>query len=264
MSSANGVLDLTEPQQPEAPSDLWGPRRPGLESRLATGPQADVKITSLIGKNIALLVGILTGLSTMAGVLWNLYEFAIATREKTKAAQVAQLTSYSTFGDLLTRSRRVAQQTEEFMQAYRKDRWDDQAILQAFLDASLEEYRTGASLYYAPRLADFREIRAFYEELGALLRFNAVDFEVVFQLITFPNDFYETTKPLQDFIRAHWFALRSDPAKHTLKDFGSNMRRLATNYDRRRANGGPLRSVQWDGPDPAEEKGEAQHAYVAR
>jgi hypothetical protein len=215
---------------------------------------------ALLGSNIALIVGILTGVSTMAGVVWNLYEFAIATREKTKAAQVAQLTTYSTFGAVLTRYRQVAQQTEVFMRAYRNNRWDDPATLQTFLDASLQKYQTGAAMYYAPPFADFREIRTFYEELGALLRFNTVDFEVVFQLITFPTDFYETTKPLQSFIRAHWFELRPDPATRILKDFGSNMWQLATNYDKRRAQTTPLRSVRWDWPDPAEGKEEAHPA----
>ena len=255
MSSSHGVVDLTEPTQTEAhevSSDLWGPHRPERETRPVTGTQKGGTIMSLIGSNIALIVGILTGLSTMAGVVWNLYEFAMATREKAKAAQVAQLTTYSTFGALLTRYRQVAQQTEVFMRAYRNDQWDDPAILQAFLDASLKEYKTGAAMYYAPLLADFREIRTFYEELGALLRFNTVDFEVVFQLITFPTDFYETTKPLQSFLRAHWFELRPDPAKRTLKDFGWNMWQLTTNYDKRRAQTTPLRSVRWDWPEPAD------------
>ncbi len=65
-------------------------------------------------------------------------------------------------------------------------------------------------MYYSPELKDFRKIHQFYEELGALIHFNAVDFELVFQLITFPSDFQETTQPLQHFLRDHWFELRSD------------------------------------------------------
>ncbi len=63
--------------------------------------------------------------------------------------------------------------------------------------------------------------------------------------MTFPSDFYEGTKPLQDFLSAHWYELRKDPAKRALKGFGTNLTQLAENYDRRR-NDQPL---QWDMPD---------------
>ena len=199
-------------------------------------PRAWLKIGSGVGKNIAIIVSIVTGLSTIAGVLWNLYEFASASRERTRAARITQLTTYANFGDLLQNYREIEQKTDDFMRAHRNADWDFAALL--------NEYETGASLYYSPEFKDYREIQEFYEELGTLIRFDALDFELVFQFVKFPSDFYETTKPLQDFISAHWFELRSDPNQRALRDFGHNLTRLANNFELRR-NRQPL---DWDEP----------------
>ncbi|MGQ4810479.1 hypothetical protein NKDENANG_03949 [Candidatus Entotheonellaceae bacterium PAL068K] len=195
-----------------------------------------LKMRSRIGRDLTILVSIATGLATIAGVLWNLYEFASAARERTKAARISQLTTYTNFGELLKHYREIEQKTDDFMRAHRNTHWDYEALL--------KQYETGASLYYSLEFKDFREIQQFYEELGTLVRFNALDFELVYQLITFPSDFYEKTKPLQDFLSAHWFELRSDLKKRRLREFGFNLSQLAENYERRR-NHQPL---QWADP----------------
>jgi hypothetical protein len=195
-----------------------------------------LKTTSRIGKNIAKIVAIATGLSAIAGVLYNLYEFANSYQKTVKAAQISQLTSYSSFGKLLEHYRKIEQKTDDFIRAHRNGHWDYEALL--------KQYKTGASLYYSPKFRDFREIREFYEELGTLVRYKALDGELVFQLITFPSDFQETTKPLQNFISDHWFELRPDPNQRKLKGFGSNMVQLEKNYEKRRNH----LPVKWDEP----------------
>ena len=181
-----------------------------------------------LSKNIAVIVGIVSGLSAISGAAWSLFEFARAMHERTRFEQVSQLTTYASFGELLKRYHQIEEVTDNFMRQHRKDNWD--------LPALLEKYGTGASIYYSPELKDFREIHRFYEELGALIHFDAVDFELVYQLISFPTDFLESTRPLQVFVRDHWFELRKDPAKRALKDFGCNFEELNRVYERRRTD----------------------------
>lgn len=183
-------------------------------------------ILSKIARVITVLVAIVTGITTVSGVLWNLYEFANYTKQKTKAAQISQLTSYKTFGELLTHYRKIELKTDMFMRT--------NVIQKLNLNYLIDKYKTGSSIYYSEELNDYREIREFYEELGVLIRFDAIDFNLVFQLITFPSDFYEATKQLQEFIGEHWFELRKEVGKRKLKDFGFNMDQLASNYELRR------------------------------
>ena len=195
-----------------------------------------LQVASRFGKNLAVVVAIVSSLSAIAGAAWTLFEFARATREKSRVAQIAQLTTYASFGELLKRYHEIEQKTDAFMRQHRHATWD--------LAALLKQHETGASMYYSPELKDFRDIHQFYEELGTLIRFGAVDFELVFQLVTFPSDFQETTKPLQQFLSDHWFELRSDLTAKKLRDFGFNLAELEKNYEARRHG----RPVQWSVP----------------
>ncbi len=192
------------------------------------------KITSRAGRIIAIIVGIATGFSTIAGVIWNLYEFANSTREKTKSSQISQLTSYTNFGELIRHYRQIEKKTDDFMRTYRDRHWDREALL--------KQYTSGSSIYYSQEFKEFREIREFYEEVGTLVRFKALDFELVFQVIIFPSDFYEKTRPLRKIISEHWFESRVFQNECQLKDFGFNMEQLSKNYERRRNN----QPIQWD------------------
>ena len=191
-----------------------------------------------VSKHLAIVVAVLSSLSAISGAAWSLFEFARATRDKARVAQIAQLTSYASFGELLKRYHEIEEKTDAFLRVHRRTNWTAKA------NELLKKYETGASMYYSPDLRDFRYIHQFYEELGTIIRFNAVDFELVFQLVTFPSDFYENTKPLQDFLSNHWFELREEPKKRILEDFGFNLQELSRNYEARRKN----QPLSWSKP----------------
>ena len=197
-----------------------------------------IQRASGFGKNLAVVVAILSSLSAISGAAWSLFEFARATREKSRVAQISQLTTYASFGQFLKRYHEIEIKTDRFIRTHRETDWA------RFDQEQLKKYKTGSSMYYSSELEEFRDIHQFYEELATLIRFNAVDFELVFQLITFPSDFYEITKPLQNFLRDHWFELRPDPARRALKDLGFNLDELAKNYEARRDN----KPVKWSQP----------------
>lgn len=187
------------------------------------GPMA---VLQKIGTQLAVVTAVISGLSAVAGAAWSLWEFAQATHTQARTARIQQLTTYGSFGEFLKQYHQVEATTERFLAVYRAKSVNPQALL--------VRYRTGSAMYLSPELADFRAVHQFYEELGTLIRFGVVDFEVAFELITFPSDFYEETAPLREFLAAHWFELRSDPAQRALKDFGYNLRILESSYAARR------------------------------
>ena len=177
-------------------------------------------------KNLAVAVAIVSGLSVILSAAWSLYQFGNATRDQRKAARIVQLTSYESFGQVLKRYHEIEVITDNFMRRQRRGALDLQALL--------KRYETGSSMYYAEELKDFREIHQFYEELGALIRYGAVDFALVFELVTFPSDFQGATRPLQQFLADHWFETQDDPVKKRLADFGSNFTDLEQRYEEAR------------------------------
>lgn len=197
-------------------------KRPGLMDRLTK-----------LGKNLAVVAGIGTAISTLAGLTWNLIEDTHATREKRIATRIRELTSFADFGELVTHYRRdVGKKSTTFTQFAQSHTWNCDSLLNA--------YGSGAALYYSDELQDYAHVREFYEDLGLLIRYDAIDFELVYQSITFPNDFVEASEPLSRCIGENWFGRGKG-----IKDFSFNMDLLEKNYQRRR-KGEP---VVWDVPN---------------
>ena len=171
-------------------------------------------------------VAIVSAITTLIGAAWGLIEFALTSQKQREIARVAQLTSYKSFGELLRAYHAIEKQTDDFMkQTNRRSDWD--------CDSLINEYGSGASIYYAEQFKALRASHEFYEELGTLIRFRAVDFDVVFETITFPSDVQLATGSLQKCIAEHWFKLRTP---HCLPDFGANLRLLQRNFEARRGN----------------------------
>jgi len=198
------------------------------ETEAPTPTQTWVDAAAGFGKKLAVFVAIVSSLTAISSAAWSLIELAKETRERSKVARIAQLTTYASFGKFLERYHVIEQKTDDFMKRDRQKRIDRDDLLRG--------YQTGASIYYSDELRDFREIHQFYEELATLIRFGEVDFELVFQLITFPSDFADATRDLQKFLRDHWFELNKDPKKRQLCDFGANLDQLEKNYNLKRAN----------------------------
>lgn len=184
------------------------------------------KWVSRWSKNVTLILTLVTGVASLAGFVWKFSQFVDSQLERDRAAKITQLTTYSNFGDMLRKYRALVKKTDGFLKQYRQHPLD-----QAALDALLTKYNTGSSIYYSEELGDFSEIRGFYEELGTLIRFGAIDFDLAYEVITFPTDFFEVTKPVAEFVRLNWFG-----KGRMLKDFMHNETILAQAYDDKRHN----------------------------
>lgn len=63
---------------------------------------------------------------------------------------------------------------------------------------------TGEDLYLSHDFDDFRDITAHYERLGAIVDLGYLDFDLLFQVIPFPETFWSSTRHLRDTIGKNW------------------------------------------------------------
>lgn len=180
-----------------------------------------IRLLNRFSKNLAIVVAVVTGLSTIAGFAWKLYEDARASYERRRTGQVAQLTTYADFGEVVKRYREIGRETAGFL----KENWS----VQWNCDSLLQLYGTGAGVYYSADLKRYAEVREFYEDLGILIRYDAIDFDLVYDVIIFPDDFVEKTGTLTDCVCRHWYG-RGRP----VVGFSANLYELQENYARRR------------------------------
>ena len=97
--------------------------------------------------------------------------------------------------------------------------------------AMLATYGSGRAMYYAEddNLRHFRNACHHYEEVGALVKAGYVDFDLYYQIVPFPRDFWNSTEELRQTIGANW-----DGPDRPLPDFLANFADLGRRYDRQR------------------------------
>lgn len=69
----------------------------------------------------------------------------------------------------------------------------------------LSSGKSGEQVYYSEDLRDFREIVAHYERLSVLINLNYVEFQVIFDTIAFPDNFWNESRTLRSAIASNWF-----------------------------------------------------------
>ena len=90
----------------------------------------------------------------------------------------------------------------------------------------LKKHRSAHGVKAAPELANLFRLGGFYEEVGVLVRYDFVDFTLVFDMVPFPDRLWESARSILHGLRADW-----------APDFWANWEYLFMRYqDRRQAN----------------------------
>jgi hypothetical protein len=159
------------------------------------------KRLTFYAKCFGLAAAIVTAGATVAGGMFSGWQFLMSQIEQRKAAELKQLSTFGTFAQLVTTSRAIEKKTVLFVQkldsegGFSPDR----------LNALLQAHKSGAAIYTSDEFKDFREIHEFYEELGLVVKEDSTDFDLVFELITFPSDFSYKTDNFCRFLGKNWF-----------------------------------------------------------
>ena len=89
--------------------------------------------------------------------------------------------------------------------------------------------RTGRDLYFSDRLAPFFKIGQHYEQMGAMVKRDYIDFDLLFDVIAFPDEFWVQSAPLRRDLAANW----RGPGDG-LKDLWDNFAYLCERYQKAR------------------------------
>lgn len=184
-----------------------------------------------LARRVATVAGIIASLSTVSGAGYALWQLALIKSTERQVEEMKQLTTFGTFSEFVAKYRRTAIETDRYVRVLRAE----PAFTPARLDELLQRHGTGSSIYYSDEMTRFREIHEFYEELGLQVCRGALNHDLVFELVTFPTDFAERTRPLCRFMGHAWFG-----ANRPIVGMCENTDHLAALYDRMRRAGGSL------------------------
>lgn len=97
------------------------------------------------------------------------------------------------------------------------------------IDSLKKTHKTGRSLYYSPYLSSFKSIAHHYEVVGALVKGHYIDFDLYYNVVSFPADFYNITKDLRAYLKEKW------DGEKPLPDFLINFEYLKERFDKKDA-----------------------------
>jgi len=205
------------------------------EKRSGTLP----KLLSFLRKRTVVIVAGLVALYPTIDVAMKLYQsLSLSISSQLRAeqnAEILQLSSYANFGQLLKEYRLIEPNLNNFKNQYQK-LFEPSKNANEICKTLIKEYKSGASIYYSKNFSDYKQVHDFFETLGLLLDKDVIDFNLVFQLFTFPGKFpdgkYSIDIPylnplvsLDECIASNWFR-----ENDSLPDFGAYVKQLGYNY----------------------------------
>jgi hypothetical protein len=116
----------------------------------------------------------------------------------------------------------------------------DWSSLEEAVCSSLEANRTGHDTYFSPAeaLSKLRSITEHYERMGAMVALNYIQFDLIFEVISFPDDFWLRLSRVRGVLAEKWRSQQFE--KRALPDLWSNFYQLCERYqDKRQRLGSP-------------------------
>ena len=186
----------------------------------ADKPQSQLITLGAHARALTELIGVPAAILALLFAVNQYWQTASAQRQTTKAERIVHLSTvrafFSTYDAIIpTAIKFTADLTSGHMRAP-KD--------------LLAAYQTGERMFYADELKDFRTVRDYFEQLGTYVEKDYIDFDLVFEIVTFPDSFWVNTEELRKVIADNWSKERGP-----LSDFSSNMRKLYERYQKARA-----------------------------
>ena len=105
--------------------------------------------------------------------------------------------------------------------------WDEKKISQA-----LAQHGSVSEAYYSDDLAPVRTMGHHYEVLGELVEADVLDFKLIYEVVDFPDEFWDATEDLRTKAKKNWTA--KDGRPKGLPDFWQNFSKLHERYDQQR------------------------------
>jgi hypothetical protein len=152
-----------------------------------------LKVTRL-ALQVTAIFGIMVGFTVARDWRRNLYE-------EQRINRLAHANDMHTFA---AEYMKLSDDTADFLKLLPPDCGKDPACLPDPKKLFDDSGGIGRDMYFSPALTRFREIGNSYEVLGALVRKGYVDFDFVYTLVFFPDDFWTRTREYRRLIQTRW------------------------------------------------------------
>lgn len=164
-----------------------------------------------IVNTVSLLLGITIGMSQ----LWELRKNSDETLDALKIQSIGHLDDY------IGRYYETQNNRDAFLKC-------DLKGIHSSIQDRFAKGESAQTIYHSDELEDFRKVASSWERLGALIRLNYIDFEIIYETLPFPTVFWKETTPIRESLSNNWYG-----QGESLDDFLSNMDWLKDQYRRR-------------------------------
>jgi len=168
-------------------------------------------------------VGLATGLSVIVGVLISVTQLVEWVDDSKRANLTERLQSLQHVAHLLDRDERIRLRARAFMRERLPEIGPNAQEL-------IRLAGSGEDLYLSQDMEDFAAVHFHYEQLGALVKLEYIEFPLVFEVVPYPDDYMAAVAPLRQALAEHWKGIGKP-----LPDLGANIDYLKRCYDLSRA-----------------------------
>lgn len=172
--------------------------------------------------NLKAIAGIASNIAIIVGVILSLLQLASFVDDSHRATQSAKLSALKEIKVFLERDEEVRRMGQRFLQ-------DQLPRMKETLKAKFAAGATGEAVYLSPEMKDFAAVHYHYEQMGALVKLEYIDFALIFEIIAFPDAYLEAVEPIRSEVAANWKGVGQ-----SLPDLGSNILFLKSCYEKSR------------------------------
>jgi hypothetical protein len=191
------------------------PHQPG-----AADQQPDLRAQPAATKNRwRTAVEIVSHLAVIVGVVVSVTQLVEFVDDSKRATQTAKLSALKEIKIFLEKDEEIRREGLLFV----KD------VLPELLPRVKEKVSaagSGEAFYLSKEMARFAAVHYHYEQMGALVKLEYVEFPLIFEIIAFPDAYMKSVQPVRAEIAANW----KGPGK-PLTDLGSNIDFLQRCYE---------------------------------
>ncbi len=182
---------------------------------MSEGPEATAQRWSL-WRN---LVAVCAGLSVIVGMLISVAQLAEWVQDSKRANISQRLSALQQVNKFLEADEAVRRRGRLFVK-------EKLPLILPRLDELIRAAGSGEDFYLSKDMEDFAAVHYHYEQMGALVKLEYVEFPLVFEIIAFPDDYMAAVKPVRDAVAANWKGMGK-----ALPDLGSNIDFLRACYE---------------------------------
>jgi len=173
--------------------------------------------------SITQITTLVTLISLVVGIAIGVQQLVTALQSATETLSAVKLQALPQMREIIERDLEIHQQIAGYLGA-------ELGSDVEYVEAEIQLGTSGEMLFFSGELRTYREICEHYQTLGALVELGYLPFDLVFEVITFPDRFWSQSTELRNALGSNW-----QQPDVPLTDFMRTMAALSKRYQARRA-----------------------------